>query len=157
MTKLSHFDETGCAYMVDVSPKEVTTRIAVASGKIHMQPETLLHIQQGKLKKGDVLAVANVAAVMGAKKTSDLIPMCHQLMLSGINVSFSELVEECGLRIEVLVKYNGKTGVEMESLTAVSTALLTIYDMCKAVDKRMVINNIKVEEKCGGKSGNWQR
>ncbi|GAV21137.1 cyclic pyranopterin phosphate synthase [Mariprofundus micogutta] len=157
MNKLTHFDESGRARMVDVSTKEVTTRIAVASGEIMMQPETLEHIQQGKLKKGDVLAVADVAAVMGAKKTPDLIPMCHPLMLSGIDISFSELVDGNGLRVEVSVKCNGKTGVEMEALTAASTALLTIYDMCKAVDKVMVISNIRVEEKRGGKSGDWQR
>jgi cyclic pyranopterin phosphate synthase len=157
MTDLTHFDESGRARMVDVSAKDVSTRIAIASGEIHMQPETLAHIQQGKLKKGDVLAVADVAAVMGAKKTPDLIPMCHPLMLSGIDVSFSELTESCGLKIEVSVKCNGKTGVEMEALTAVSTALLTIYDMCKAVDKGMVLTNIQLEEKQGGKSGNFYR
>jgi len=157
MTDLTHFDESGRARMVDVSAKEVSTRIAIASGEIHMQPETLAHIQQGKLKKGDVLAVADVAAVMGAKKTPDLIPMCHPLMLSGIDVAFSELAENCGLKIEVSVKCNGKTGVEMEALTAVSTALLTIYDMCKAVDKGMVLTNIQLEEKYGGKSGDFYR
>jgi len=157
MTKLTHFDESGRARMVDVSGKDVSTRIAIASGEIHMQQATLEHIRQGKLKKGDVLAVADVAAVMGAKKTPDLIPMCHPLMLSGIDVSFSELTETCGLKIEVSVKCNGKTGVEMEALTAVSTALLTIYDMCKAVDKGMRITAIQLEEKSGGKSGEWKR
>jgi len=157
MNELTHFDEAGRARMVDVSAKDITTRVAVASGNIIMQSETLEHIRQGKLKKGDVLAVADVAAVMGAKKTPDLIPMCHPLMLSGIDVSFSELVEESGLRVEVSVKCNGKTGVEMEALTAASTALLTIYDMCKSVDKGMVISNIQVEEKRGGKSGDWLR
>jgi len=157
MTKLTHFDESGRARMVDVSAKDVTTRIAIASGEIHMQPQTLEHIQQGKLKKGDVLAVADVAAVMGAKKTPDLIPMCHPLMLSGIDVSFTELEENCGLKVAVSVKCNGKTGVEMEAFTAVSTALLTIYDMCKAVDKGMCITAIQLEEKKGGKSGNFKR
>jgi len=156
MSDLTHFDESGRARMVDVSAKDVTTRIAIASGEIHMLPTTLEHIQQGKLKKGDVLAVADVAAVMGAKKTPDLIPMCHPLMLSGIGVSFSELDEGCGLKIEVSVKCNGKTGVEMEALTAVSTALLTIYDMCKAVDKGMCITAIQLEEKHGGKSGDFK-
>jgi len=155
--ELTHFDESGRARMVDVSAKDVTTRIAIASGEIHMQPETLEHIQQGKLKKGDVLAVADVAAVMGAKKTPDLIPMCHPLMLSGIEVSFTEPGEGCGLRVEVAVKCNGKTGVEMEALIAVSTALLTIYDMCKAVDKGMRLTNIQLEEKQGGKSGDFKR
>jgi len=156
-SKLTHFDAQGRARMVDVSAKDESTRIAVASGEIHMQPDTLAHIRQGKLKKGDVLAVADVAAVMGAKKTPDLIPMCHPLMLSGINVSFSELADDCGLKVVVSVKCNGKTGVEMEALTAVSTALLTIYDMCKAVDKGMRITAIQLEEKHGGKSGDWQR
>ncbi len=155
MSNLTHFDASGRARMVDVSAKEVTTRIAIASGEIHMLPSTLEHIQQGKLKKGDVLAVADVAAVMGAKQTPNLIPMCHPLMLSGINVSFTELDDACGLKVEVSVKCNGKTGVEMEALTAVSTALLTIYDMCKAVDKGMRITAIQLEEKRGGKSGDW--
>ncbi len=153
MTELTHFDASGRARMVDVSTKDVTTRIAIASGEIHMQPETLEHIRQGKLKKGDVLAVADVAAVMGAKKTPDLIPMCHPLILSGIDVAFTELEANCGLRVKVSVKCNGNTGVEMEALTAVSTALLTIYDMCKAVDKGMRLSNIQLEEKSGGKSG----
>jgi len=154
---LIHFDAAGRARMVDVSAKNETTRIAIASGEIHMQPDTLAHIQQGKLKKGDVLAVADVAAVMGAKKTSDLIPMCHPLMLSGIDVAFSELENDCGLEVQVSVKCNGKTGVEMEALTAVSTALLTIYDMCKAVDKGMTLTNICLQEKTGGKLGDFKR
>jgi len=157
MSDLTHFDESGRARMVDVSAKDVTTRIAIASGEIHMLPNTLKHIQQGKLKKGDVLAVADVAAVMGAKQTPSLIPMCHPLMLSGINVSFTELDDGCGLKVEVSVKCNGKTGVEMEALTAVSTALLTVYDMCKAVDKGMRITAVQLEEKSGGKSGDFKR
>jgi len=154
---LTHFGADGRARMVDVSAKEITTRIAIASGEIHMLPETLVLIQQGKLKKGDVLSVADVAAIMGAKKTPELIPMCHPLMLSGIDVSFSELEAVCGIRVEVSVKCNGKTGVEMEALTAVSAALLTIYDMCKAVDKGMIITAIQLQEKQGGKSGEWKR
>jgi len=157
MSKLTHFDASGRARMVDVSRKDVTMRIAIASGEIHMQPATLAHIQQGKLKKGDVLAVADVAAVMGAKQTPNLIPMCHPLMLSGIDVTFTELQENCGLKVAVSVKCNGKTGVEMEALTAVSTALLTIYDMCKAVEKGMRITAIQLEEKKGGKLGEWRR
>jgi len=157
MSELTHFDQAGRGRMVDVSDKEITTRIATASGEIHMLPNTLEHIQQGKLKKGDVLAIADVAAIMGAKKTPDLIPMCHPLMLSGIDVSFSELSEDCGIKVEVSVKCKGKTGVEMEALTAVSTALLTIYDMCKAVDKGMRFTNIQLEEKTGGKSGDFKR
>lgn len=155
--QLTHFDEAGGARMVDVSGKDSTTRIAIASGEIHMLQETLDHIRQGKLKKGDVLAVADVAAVMGAKKTPEIIPMCHPLMLSGIDVSFTELEDNCGLNVEVSVKCNGKTGVEMEALTAVSTALLTIYDMCKAVDKAMTLTNICLDEKKGGKSGDYYR
>ncbi len=154
---LTHFDAEGRARMVDVSAKDESTRIAIASGEIHMQADTLAHIRQGKLKKGDVLAVADVAAVMGAKKTPDLIPMCHPLMLSGIDVSFSGLADDCGLKVVVSVKCNGKTGVEMEALTAVSTALLTIYDMCKAVDKGMTLTNICLQEKTGGKSGDFKR
>lgn len=157
MNDLTHFDSAGRGRMVDVSNKEVSTRIAVASGEIHMQEHTLQHIQQGKLKKGDVLAIADVAAIMGAKKTSDIIPMCHPLMLSGIDVSFSELQHTCGLSVEVAVTCQGKTGVEMEALTAVSIALLTIYDMCKAVDKGMRITHIQLEEKKGGKSGDFKR
>jgi len=143
--------------MVDVSEKAVTARVAIATGEIHMQPATLARIRQGDLKKGDVLAVADVAAVMGAKKTPELIPMCHPLMLSGINVSFDELDDACGLAVEVSVKCNGRTGVEMEALTAVSAALLTIYDMCKAVDKGMVLTNIRLDKKTGGKTGDYQR
>ncbi len=157
MSELTHFNQAGRGRMVDVSDKEITTRIAIASGEIHMLPNTLQHIQQGKLKKGDVLAIADVAAIMGAKKTPDLIPMCHPLMLSGIDVSFSELTEACGLKVEVSVKCKGETGVEMEALTAVSAALLTIYDMCKAVDKGMRLTNIQLEEKTGGKSGDFKR
>jgi len=157
MSDLTHFDKAGRGRMVDVSDKEITTRIAIASGEIHMLENTLQHIQQGKLKKGDVLAIADVAAIMGAKKTPDLIPMCHPLMLSGIDVSFSELTEACGLKVEVTVKCKGKTGVEMEALTAVSAALLTIYDMCKAVDKGMTLTNICLDKKTGGKSGDWSR
>jgi len=157
MSHLTHFNNDGRVRMVNVSAKDVTTRIAVASGEIHMRPETLEHIRHGKLKKGDVMAVADVAAVMGAKKTSDLIPMCHTLMLAGIDVSFAELEQACGLKVNVSVKCNGRTGVEMEALTAVSTALLTVYDMCKAVDKGMTLTNIRLEEKHGGKSGNWHR
>ena len=157
MSELTHFNQAGRGRMVDVSDKEISTRIAIASGEIHMLPNTLQHIQQGKLKKGDVLAIADVAAIMGAKKTPDLIPMCHPLMLSGIDVSFSELTEACGLKVEVSVKCKGETGVEMEALTAVSAALLTIYDMCKAVDKGMRLTNIQLEEKTGGKSGDFKR
>lgn len=147
--------------MVDVSAKGETVRIAIASGVIWMNPETLEQIRKGKLKKGDVLAVADVAAVMGAKQTPNLIPMCHPLMLSGINVDFEELEAtqnaKVGLKANISVRCNGKTGVEMEALTAVSTALLTVYDMCKAIDKAMVLTDIQLESKEGGKSGTWNR
>ncbi|MDQ6950255.1 MAG: cyclic pyranopterin monophosphate synthase MoaC [Mariprofundales bacterium] len=154
---LTHFNTAGRAQMVDVSHKDVTTRIARASGDIQMQPETLKRIQQQSLYKGDVLGVADVAAIMGAKKTPELIPMCHPLMLSGVDVAFSDLEQKTGIHVAVSVKCNGNTGVEMEALTAVATALLTIYDMCKAVDRAMVLSNIRLDEKSGGKSGVWRR
>ncbi len=157
MNKLTHFDESGRARMVDVSGKDESARVAVASGVIRMQPQTLRRIRADGLKKGNVLAVADVAAVMGAKKTPDLIPMCHPLMLSGVEVAFSELEGGAGMKVEVSVNCSGKTGVEMEALMAVSTALLTIYDMCKAVDRSMRITGLQLEEKRGGKSGDWVR
>ncbi len=154
---LTHFSDEGRARMVDVSGKEESARVAVASGEIRMQPETLARIRAGRLAKGDVLAVADVAAVIGAKKTPELIPMCHPLMLAGVEVSFAELPDGAGLRVTVAVRCNGRTGVEMEALTAASAALLTIYDMCKAVDRGMEIANLRLEEKRGGKSGDWRR
>jgi len=157
MNDLSHFSGEGRARMVDVSDKQGSKRTAIASGKILMQEQTLLRIRHGGLAKGDVLTVADVAAVMGAKKTPELIPMCHPLMLSGVDVAFSDLENEQGLKVEVTVSCSGKTGVEMEALTAVSAALLTIYDMCKAIDKEMRIADIQLEEKRGGKSGDWRR
>ncbi len=153
MCQLTHFDQAGRGRMVDVSSKDATSRIAVASGEIRMETETLRRIRQGGLRKGDVLAVADVAAIMGAKQTADWIPMCHRLMLSGVEVAFSELERECGIRVEVTVKCCGETGVEMEALTAVTSALLTIYDMCKAIDRMMILTNIQLEEKRGGTSG----
>ena len=157
MNDLSHFSGEGRARMVDVSDKQGSKRTAIASGKILMQEQTLLRIRHGGLAKGDVLTVADVAAVMGAKKTPELIPMCHPLMLSGVDVAFSDLENEQGLKVEVTVSCSGKTGVEMEALTAVCAALLTIYDMCKAIDKEMRIADIQLEEKRGGKSGDWRR
>jgi len=157
MNDLSHFSGEGRARMVDVSDKQGSKRTAIASGKILMQEQTLLRIRHGGLAKGDVLTVADVAAVMGAKKTPERIPMCHPLMLSGVDVAFSDLENEQGLKVEVTVSCSGKTGVEMEALTAVSAALLTIYDMCKAIDKEMRIADIQLEEKRGGKSGDWRR
>ena len=162
MNELTHFSSAGRARMVDVSEKSGTQRIAIARGVLRMQPETLLRIQTGKIAKGDVLAVADVAAVMAAKRTAELIPMCHTLPLSGVEVFYHEITEQdargdVGLEATVTVKCTGQTGVEMEALCAVSIALLTVYDMCKAIDKGMHIAYIRLEEKRGGKNGNWRR
>jgi cyclic pyranopterin monophosphate synthase len=152
---LTHFDPAGRARMVDVGEKPETERIAVASGRVRMAKETSELIRTGRAAKGDVLAVAQIAAVMGAKKTGDLIPMCHPLMLTRIDVAF-DLREE-DVQIEATVATRGRTGVEMEALTAVATAALTIYDMLKAVDRGMTIEQIQLESKEGGRSGNWTR
>jgi cyclic pyranopterin phosphate synthase len=160
MTDLTHFSDSGRARMVDVSEKAVTQRVAVASGVIRMRPETLQRIRAGLIAKGNVLAVADVAAVMAAKRTPELIPMCHSLPLSGVGVAFDELAEAdgcAGLRVIVSVTCVGQTGVEMEALTAASAALLTVYDMCKAIDRSMRIESIQLDEKRGGKSGDWKR
>ncbi|EHQ87782.1 cyclic pyranopterin monophosphate synthase MoaC [Desulfosporosinus youngiae] len=154
--ELTHFDEEGRARMVDVSDKAETARVAVAQGKILMKPETLERIRSGQIAKGDVLAVAQVAGIMAAKQTSQLIPMCHPLAITGAKLSF-KLVEPGEIDIEASVKVHGKTGVEMEALTAVSIAALTIYDMCKAIDKTMTIQGIFLAEKLGGKSGHFVR
>lgn len=143
--------------MVDVSAKSDTCRVAVARGDIKMRPETFDLIKKGVNAKGDVLAISQVAGIMGAKKTSDLIPLCHPLLLSGINVSFHLNEPQSKVEIEVVVKNTGQTGVEMEALTGVSVAALTIYDMCKAVEKDMVIGNIRLVKKSGGKSGEYVR
>jgi len=153
--KLTHFDESGRAHMVDVGGKDVTSRRAVATGFIRMQPDTVALIREGRAAKGDVLAVAQVAAIMAAKKTSDLIPMCHPLMLTKVQVTFA--IEADGIGIEAIVETRGQTGVEMEALTAVSGAALTIYDMVKAVDRGMTIERIELQEKAGGASGHWVR
>lgn len=155
--QLTHINDQGRARMVDVSEKADTQRIGVASGRIKMQKSTFELITEGKIKKGDVLAVAQVAGVMAAKKTWELIPMCHPLLLTGVDIHF-ELYPECS-EIEAVasVKTTGKTGIEMEALQAVSTALLTIYDMCKAVDRGMEIREIYLLEKDGGKSGHFIR
>jgi len=162
MTELTHFSDAGRARMVDVSEKPATERIAVASGVLRMQPETLQRIRNGSIAKGDVLTVADVGAVMAAKRTADIIPMCHSLALAGVEVSFGDIAEpDAGgcVGIKVLASANcvGQTGVEMEALCAASVALLTIYDMCKAIDRGMRIENIQLEEKRGGKSGVWIR
>lgn len=148
--------------MVDVSDKDVTQRVATARATVHMQPATLRLIKEGEIKKGDVLAVAQVAGIMGAKKTWEIIPMCHPLALTGIDISFSENLQPdaktglCSITITGTAKVTGKTGVEMEALTAVSVAALTIYDMCKAVDKGMCFDNIGLVYKAGGKSGTFK-
>lgn len=159
MTKpqLTHIDEAGAARMVDVGDKAETQRLAVASGRVDMQSETLALLAEGGHKKGDVLAVARIAGIQAAKKCSDLIPLCHPLMLNSVEVDFELDHEANAVLIEGRCKVSGKTGVEMEALTAVSVAALTIYDMCKAVDRGMVIGEIAVEQKRGGKSGDWQR
>jgi len=155
--KLSHVDDSGAANMVDVSEKSVTKRVAIASGQITMQASTLALIKDNGLQKGDVLATARIAGIMAAKRTSDLIPLCHPLMLSKVSVEFELDGNLPGIRIEVMAQVSGQTGVEMEALTAASVACLTIYDMAKGVDRGMVISNIQVMEKSGGKSGHWRR
>ena len=152
---LTHFDDAGRARMVDVGEKSETERVAVASGRVRMTGETAELVRTGRAAKGDVLAVAQVAAVMGAKRTADLIPMCHPLMLTRIDVAFELRQEE--VLIEATVATRGRTGVEMEALTAVATAALTIYDMLKAVDRGMTIDEIRLESKEGGRSGRWDR
>jgi cyclic pyranopterin phosphate synthase len=154
MTKLTHLDDTGAAHMVDVSAKADTLREAVAEGRIQMSAQALDAIRQGTAKKGDVLATARIAGIMAAKKTSELIPLCHPLMLSKITVDFD--FEDQGICATALVRLSGQTGVEMEAMTAVSVALLTVYDMAKAVDKAMTISQIRLLSKTGGKSGDWR-
>jgi cyclic pyranopterin phosphate synthase len=154
-TTLTHFDDTGRARMVDVGEKPETERVAVASGRVRMARETVDLVRTGRAAKGDVLAVAQVAAVMGAKRTADLIPMCHPLMLTRIDVAFD--LQQADVLIEATVATRGRTGVEMEALTAVATAALTIYDMLKAVDRGMTIDEIRLESKEGGRSGRWSR
>ena len=153
MAELTHFDASGRARMVDVSDKPDTVREAIARGEVSMQPATLVMIREGRMAKGDVLAVAQVAGIMGAKKTSDIIPMCHPLPLTGVSLSFELDAEQSRILISATAKTTGKTGVEMEALTAVSIAALTIYDMCKAVDRGMRLGNIRLVRKSGGKSG----
>ncbi|NOR50429.1 MAG: cyclic pyranopterin monophosphate synthase MoaC [Desulfuromonadales bacterium] len=155
MTDLTHFDDEGKAIMVDVGDKESTRRVAVARADMQMQPETLARILDNRVKKGDVFAVARLAGIMAAKKTSDLIPLCHPLLLNSINVEFSPDSDNASVEIEATVKVSGQTGVEMEALTAVSIAALTIYDMCKAVDKTMRFGNVRLVEKSGGRSGHF--
>lgn len=153
MTKLTHIDENGSAHMVDVGGKDDSKRVAAASGRISMTSEALTAILEGNVKKGDVLATARIAGIMAAKKTSDLIPLCHPLPLSSVSIEFEP--EPDGIAVTATAACTGKTGVEMEALTATSAALLTIYDMAKAIDKGMVISDIRLLSKSGGKSGDW--
>ncbi|MGI2032057.1 cyclic pyranopterin monophosphate synthase MoaC [Rhizobium panacihumi] len=155
--KLTHIDAGGEAHMVDVGDKAETTRIATAEGFVRMLPETLALIREGNAKKGDVIGTARLAGIMAAKKTSDLIPLCHPLMLTKVSVEIEEDAALPGLRVTATAKLSGKTGVEMEALTAVSVACLTIYDMAKAADKGMEIGGIQLMHKSGGKSGDWRR
>lgn len=160
---LTHFNEEGRARMVDVGGKTITERVAIASGQVYLKSETMHLIKEGNIKKGDVLAVAQVAGIMGAKKTSDIIPMCHPLLLTNVDIAFNEIIEPdpktglCCIHINATVKVTGQTGVEMEALTAVSIAALTIYDMCKAVDREMFFTNIGLIQKSGGKSGTFKK
>ncbi len=154
--KLTHLDEKGDAHMVDVSDKDVTERVAVAEGYVVMKPETLELIETGGAKKGDVLAAARIAGIMAAKRTHELVPLCHPLMISAVSVEFERSDAPAGLRVEASVKVGGKTGVEMEALTAVSVACLTIYDMVKAVDRSMHFTGIRLIEKRGGRSGHYR-
>ena len=155
---LTHIDEAGRARMVDVGAKPETERVAVARGRICMQPETLALIESGQAKKGDVLTVAQIAGIQAAKRTHELIPMCHPLLLTHVSVELAPFQDEdvSGIEIEATVRTRGKTGVEMEALTAVSTAALTVYDMCKAVDRGMRIGEVRLVRKSGGKSGDWR-
>lgn len=157
MAGLTHLDEQGAARMVDVGDKAVTSRVATATAAVSMQPDTLALLASGAHSKGDVIAVARIAGIQAAKKCSDLIPLCHPLMLNAVDVHFELAPQSAQVLITATCKVSGKTGVEMEALTAASVAALTIYDMCKAVDRGMVIHNVAVEHKAGGKSGEWRR
>lgn len=155
MSKLTHFNESGAAHMVDVSQKPSTERLAISEGVISMRPETFQLIAEGGHAKGDVLGIARIAGIMAAKKTADLIPLCHPLPISHVGVEFILDAQQSRVQCQATVKTTGPTGVEMEALAATQIALLTIYDMCKAVDKGMVIESVRLLEKSGGKSGHW--
>jgi cyclic pyranopterin monophosphate synthase len=157
MAELSHLDEQGRARMVDVSGKEVTSRTAIARGTVRMRPETLALILEDKIEKGDVFSVSRVAGIMAAKKTSDLIPMCHPLNITSVEIDLAPAKNPARVDIEATVRVSGKTGVEMEAMTAVAAAGLTIYDMCKAVDREMTVGEIRLVKKSGGKSGTFIR
>ncbi|HEY0906237.1 MAG TPA: cyclic pyranopterin monophosphate synthase MoaC [Methylophilus sp.] len=155
MTELTHFNHQGHAHMVDIGDKPASKRVAIAEGRIEMQAATLAVILQGNAKKGDVLGIARIAAIQASKKTSDLIPLCHPLSLSRVDVSFVADEAQPGITCRVQCETTGQTGVEMEALTAVQVGLLTIYDMCKAIDRGMTMQGIRLLEKHGGKSGDW--
>ena len=157
MTQSPHFNQAGEAHMVDVGAKAITERIAITEGYIEMQPETLQLIINGEHKKGDVLAIARIAGIMASKKTAELIPLCHPLFLTHVEIKLTPEPEHHRVRCQTTVKTQAQTGVEMEALTATSCALLTIYDMCKGIDRAMRIEGICLLEKTGGKSGHWQR
>lgn len=162
MAEFTHFNDSGLARMVDISAKESTERVATAQAKVLLRPETLEKIQRGKIAKGDVLAVAQVAGVMGAKKTPDLVPMCHPILLTSVDIAFEEEPQpdshgRCSITITATAKTTGPTGVEMEAMTAASVAALTIYDMCKSVDRGMSFNDVCLLSKSGGKSGTYIR
>ena len=156
MNKLTHFDESGQAHMVNVGDKAATHRIAIATGKISMLPETFEMVKAGNHKKGDVLGIARIAGIQASKKTADLIPLCHPLALTHVSLEFQTNAKDNSITCQVKAETTGPTGVEMEALTAVQVALLTIYDMCKAVDRGMVMGDVKLLEKSGGKSGEWK-
>ncbi len=157
MSKLTHFDESGRASMVDVTGKKDTERYATATGQVHMRPETVLLIEEDNIKKGDVITVSKIAGIMAAKKVDELIPMCHKLNLTDVKIDIKIDKKHSVLEITCNVKSTGKTGVEMEALTGVSVAALAVYDMCKAVDREIIISDIKLMEKYGGKSGHYKR
>ena len=157
MGRLTHFNTAGDAHMVDVGEKPETRRTALAEGRICMRAETLELVVEGRHEKGDVLAVARVAGIMAAKRTSELIPLCHPLPLSHVDVALTPVPDECAIRCVVTAETVARTGVEMEALTAVQVALLTVYDMCKAVDRGMTIDEVRLLEKSGGQSGHWRR
>ena len=156
MNKLTHFDASGQAHMVNVGDKPNTHRIAIATGKITMLPETFKMVEAGNHKKGDVLGIARIAGIQASKRTSDLIPLCHPLALTHVSLEFRTNSQDSSIACQVRAETTGPTGVEMEALTAVQVALLTIYDMCKAVDRGMVMGDVKLLEKSGGKSGEWK-
>jgi cyclic pyranopterin monophosphate synthase len=157
MTYIPHFNQAGEAHMVDVGAKAMTQRTAVTEGFIEMHPETLQLILAGKHKKGDVLAIARIAGIMASKKTADLIPLCHPLPITHVEINLNAEIEKNRIRCQTTVKTRGRTGVEIEALCATQIALLTIYDMCKAVDRGMAIQSVQLLEKSGGKSGHWRR